>query len=239
MSIPPLTVRPIVHTGHMTRYLELFGALGATVVTESEMWSEVAFGAGRIAVHGLLPATTEAEVALGFETPSVEGYAAALAGVTGPSVELHEADHGISVRVVGRDGLELLVDTRPDGPDGAPGTLVRQLWVSTDVAATADDLESLGLTRRMTNVNGRTIDLRAAEGGTLVHVAEGGAVGATYELDVTDLNAAHKALLDAGFEHDVIDETWGRTLKVALPGTETRLWVVQKDVDPVGVIRHS
>ena len=239
MSVPPLTVRPVVHTDHLDTYLDLYRALGATVITRDPMWSEVTFGAGRIALHALFDGVAEGEVAFGFETTDLAAVAGSVTPPEGMRVALVQADHGTAVEVTGRDGLTFTVDERPDasGPDN--GTWVKQLWVSPDVPRAAEDLRALGLALRLTETNGRTIDLSAAEGGVLVHHADEGRVGATYEIDVPDLDAAHKALLDAGFAHDVIDETHGRTLKVALPGTDRPLWVVREDDDPVGVIRHD
>lgn len=241
-AIPPLTVRPIVFTDHLSEWLAIFSALGARTLVGEEMWTEIELGRGRVAFHALHPGQPEGEVELGFETPDLEAYAAAVRPTEGMTVEPYAADHGDSVRVVGRDGLTFLVDSRLPGADlpEEPAAWVHALWVTTDVAATAQDLESLGLRTRLTERNGRTIDLRAAEGDVLVHTNDGAPIGAGVAVDVTDLDAAHKALIDAGIGHDVIDETHGRTLRVAFPGSpDNELWITAEDPDPIGAIRHN
>ena len=91
----------------------------------------------------------------------------------------------------------------------------------------------------LTQTNGRVIDMRAAEGDVLVHTSDGGPTEADVAIDVTGITATHKALVDAGIAHDVIDETHGRTLQVSLPGGgEKRLWIAEEDEDPVGAIKH-
>ncbi|MEP9382316.1 hypothetical protein [Nocardioides sp. KR10-350] len=241
MSIPPLTVRPIVHTEHLREWLAIFRALDARTLTGDPMWTELELDLGRVTLSGLHPGASEGEVSLGFETPDLQAYADAVVPMDGMTVEWLTTDDGTSLRVVGRDGLTFLIDERiPGEPRPArPAAWVHALWISTDVAATAQDLEALGLRTRITNVNGRTIDLRAAEGDVLVHVDDGGPIGADVAVDVADLDAAHKALIDAGIGHDVIDETHGRTLRVPRPGgAGSELWVAQEDEDPVGVVKH-
>jgi hypothetical protein len=244
MSIPALTVRPILHTGHTADWVRLLAALDAETVSSIPEWTEVELGlGGRLALHSciaceLYPDSREGGVDLGFETDDLDAFASAVTPTSGMTVELVDAPHGRAVRVVGRDGLAFHVDERLAGPAPARRTSwVKQLWVSTDVAAAAADLEALGLRTRWATTNGRGVELVAAEGGVLVHIADAGTIGAIFELDVVDLGAAHRALLDAGFAHDVIDETNGRTLKVTMPGWDSPLWVVQEDDDPVGVVR--
>lgn len=241
MSIPPLTVRPIVYTDHKPEWLAIFRALGARTLMDEDGWSEVELDRGRVALHHLYEGKAEGDVDLGFETADLEAYAAGVLPMEGMTVARATADHGETIRVVGRDGLAFLIDERPPGEPlpPAPTTSVCALWISTDVGATAQDLETLGLRKRLTNVNGRSINVSAAEGEVLVHTNDGGPIGATVAVDTTDLDACHKALIDAGIAHDVIDETHGRTLKVPFPGKpDAQLWVAQEDDDPVGVIRH-
>lgn len=240
-TIPPLTVRPIVFTDHKSDWLAIFRTLGARTLVDEEGWTEIELDRGRVAIHVRHPGQADGEVWLGFETPDLEAYVAAVRPMEQMTVERFTADHGESIKVVGRDGLEFLVDERMPGAElpEEPINWVHALWISTDVAATAQDLESLGLRKRLTERNGRTVDLRAAEGDVLVHTNDGGPISATVAVDTADLDAAHKALIDAGIEHDIIDETHGRTLRVPFPGSpDKQLWIGQEDPDPVGAIRH-
>jgi hypothetical protein len=239
--IPPLTVRPIVHTDHKHEWLRIFRALGASVLIDEHDWTEIELDRGRVAFHRLFDGVQEGDVALGFEAHDVDTYSAAIRPMDGMKVERITADHGKSIMVVGRDGLQFLIDQRVPSDIAANVTnWVQALWVTTDVPATAQDLETLGLQKWITERNGRTISLRAPEGDVLVHTNDGGPIGAGVAVNTTDLDACHKALIDAGATHDVIDETFGRTLKVPFPGAhEQMLWIAQADEDPVGALRHD
>jgi hypothetical protein len=241
VSLPPLTVRPVVHTAYLPEWLALFRALGAATLSADPMWTELQLHRGRVTLTALNRDATEGEVALGFETPDLKAYAAAVIPADGMVVEPFITEDYESLRAVGRDGMELLIDEAPQvlRPAEVAGTSIRGVWVTPEVGRAAEDLESLGLRRRLTQVNGRTIDLRAVEGDVLVHTSDGGPVEADVAVDVADVEAAHKALIAADIAHDVIDETHGRTLQVALPGDrDARLWIAQEDDDPVGVIKH-
>ena len=240
-----LRVRPILHTAHTDAYLTILQAAGMQVLTRSDSWTLLQGGAGRLALHHLYEGVVEGQTALGFEVADVEAYAAwardrAPAGLR---IEVTDLDHGRAVQVTGRDGLGFAVDAVED-PDAEvtadPALVVHQLWVSTDVGQAADDLVALGCRKRLTEINGRTIDVDADAGRVLVHIADAGVVGADSALDYDDdLEKVHLALLNAGVHHDVIDESHGRTLKVPKPGTDGgQLWIGQEDAEPAGAIRH-
>jgi hypothetical protein len=238
-----LGVRPILFTDEQEFYLTVFRAAGLTVVHDAPGWTLLASSAGRLALHGLREGVTEGHVDLGFETTDLTAYAAAVRERAPEGLRVAESEDtwGPSLHVTGRDGLSFSVEPVESGEpgDGAtPSDAVRvhQLWVSTDVVRAAEDLVALGCRERHRATNGRTIDLDADAGAVLVHVADGGEIGATLAIDVDDLGAAHAALVTAGIDHDVIDETQGRTLKVPMPGTERLLWIGQEDDDLIGVV---
>jgi hypothetical protein len=244
-----LSVRPILYTDQTEEWLAILRAVGMRVLSRSPGWTLVEGGAGRLALHRLFEGVGEGQAGLGFETADLSAYVDEVRARApeGLSVELVDADHGRAVKVVGRDGMGFYVDSVEEvaeAVDERPAQLdsvvVRALWVSTDVQAAADDLVALGCRKRLTQENGRTVDLDATAGRVLVHVADGGEVGAVLALDYDgDLDVAHAALLAAGIHHDVIDETHGRTLKVPMPGRDDLLWVAHEDDDPVGVVRHT
>ncbi|TWP36222.1 hypothetical protein [Leekyejoonella antrihumi] len=240
-----LQVRPILHTAHTDAYLTILRAAGMQVLSRSDGWTLLQGGSGRLALHRLYDGVFEGQTALGFEVADLEAYAVQARGraPSGLRVEVGDADHGRAVRVTGRDGLEFTIDQaeQPDVPVTAdPAVVVHQLWVSTDVARTAEDLVALGCRKRLTETNGRTIDVDADLGRVLVHVADNGVVAADSALDYDgDLEQVHVALLNAGVRHDVIDESHGRTLKVPKPGTDgDPMWITHEDEDPAGSIRH-
>jgi len=239
MTIPTLTVRPILHTEHADYYRTLFGALGARTLTDDPMWTELELDRGRVTITALNRDAVEGDVDLGFETTDLDAFLGAVRPTDGMAVERFVTEDAESIRVVGRDGLSFLVDALiPSQASSGTDAWIEALWITTDVTKTAEDLETLGLSRRLTELNGRTVDLRADQGDVLVHTNDGGPIGATVAIRVASLDDAHKALIDAGIAHDVIDETHGRTLKVPMPGTDQMLWIEEPDPDPIGVVRH-
>lgn len=217
--IPPLTVRPVVHTAHLAEWVQVFRALGAVTLSTDPMWTELQVDRGRVTLTELNRDAVEGDVALGFETPDLDAFASAVLPLDGMVVEEFVTADYTSLRVVGRDGMEFLIDERLPGPPVPEGatTSIRAIWTTPAVARAARDLEALGLRRRPTQTDDHGIDLRAAEGDVLVRVG-GGAVEAEVAVVVADIDAAHDALLGAGIVPDVVDETRGRVLQVPLPG---------------------
>ncbi|MDQ0708746.1 hypothetical protein QFZ52_001398 [Arthrobacter woluwensis] len=239
--IPALTVRPIVYTTHREEWLELLECLGAIRLTDDPTWTVLDFGSGRVALHLAESGYPEGTVSLGFETDSLDTFLAAVPSIPALRVERHLAGHGESVRVTTADGLRFLVDPRTPSRSGqaGPDTWVEALRMAADVAGAAAELEHLGLKRHLTETNGQTVTLRAAEGTVLVHIGDAGAPGAGFAVGTSDLQLFHQRLLNAGIQHDVIDETFGRTLRVPCPGPDgSTLWISQPDEDPVGAVQH-
>jgi hypothetical protein len=144
------------------------------------------------------------------------------------------------VKVTTREGVSFFVDSRPDGaaPTGCE-MVIEPLWITEQVARATEDFEALGLAKVMSEISGHVDYLHAEDGQLLTHAADWGWSGTLLALDCQgDLDAAHTALLAAGIEHDVIDETHGTTLKVPMPGTDETFWVSKLDEDPVKVVRY-
>ncbi len=239
-----LTVRPILFTEHTAEYLTILEALGMRVLLETTGWTVLAARAGRVAMHSTMEGrVSEGTVHLGFETSDLAGYAAAVQDSAPADLEvaLVEANQGPAVQVKARDGLEFFVDSPAvEGAEPECPVIIEPLWITDDVPGATADLQALGLRLVMSNLDGRVTYLRADDGQVLTHVADWGWKGALFAVDcVGDIRAVHAALLAAGIQHDVIDETHGTTLKVPMPGTEETFWVSKLDAEPVGVARHE
>jgi len=240
--IPELIVRPIIYTSHREDWLALLECLGAVRLTDDPAWTVLEFRHGRVALHAAEDGYPDGAVSLGFETDSLEAFLAAVPSTPALRVEAHQAGHGESVQVTTADGLRFLIDpTTPSGAGNAGlDTWTEALRIAADVPGAADELELLGLRRHLTETNGQTITLCAAEGTVLVHIGEAGAPDAEFSVGTTDLQGCHLRLLNAGIRHDVIDETFGRTLRVPCPGPAgSTLWINQPDQVPVGAVRHD
>ncbi|QTF71454.1 hypothetical protein [Arthrobacter woluwensis] len=239
--IPALTVRPIVYTSHRDEWLTLLECLEAVRLTDDPSWTVLGFHGGRVALHAAEADYPDGTVTLGFETESLDAFLEAVPSTPELRVERHLAGHGESVQVTTADGLRFLVDPRTPSGSGQSGldTWAEALRMAADVPGAAAELEHLGLKRYLTETNGQTITLRAAEGTVLVHIGVVGAPAAGFAVGTSDLQLCHQRLLNAGIQHDVIDETFGRTLRVPCPGPEASLlWISQPDEDPVGAVQH-
>jgi hypothetical protein len=70
MVHPPLTVRPIVHTAHLSVWLDLFRALGPRTLTSDPMWTELQLDRGRVTLTILNRGAREGDVSLGSRPPT-------------------------------------------------------------------------------------------------------------------------------------------------------------------------
>lgn len=114
-----------------------------------------------------------------------------------------------------------------------PGeTLVAPLYTP-EVQERARLIASLGLTTRVSSISGTYVDF-ADDGVVAVHHGTRG-VGPSFEhLDVTALII--EPLQAAGFRATLIDETYGRTLRVENPTmrVEAEIWINETQTDLYG-----
>ncbi|MGO1833450.1 MAG: VOC family protein [Actinomycetaceae bacterium] len=249
--IPPLTVRPIVFTPHTGRWRDLLTAAGGRLVVDHDGWSVVALGSGRVGVHPGAPDASShgpvARWALGFETPDLDAFVAATReGVehAGGSFDVVPVDHGRQLRVTGPDGLTFGID-EPDAPGehapapqveysptpafGAGADLaVAPLWMTDEVEGAAALLEALGLARRNASHSGNWVDLVAADGLHAVRANGAGvptAPSAGPRLAHPAVVARAELLRRAGGGARVIDESYGRSLRIDDPDGGAEIWV--------------
>lgn len=198
----PLTVRPVVHTADVPAWLAVLRALGGVVLTDDPLWTEVSLDSGRVTLTELNRGATEGSVVLGFETDDLEAYAESVTD-PGPVLETYRSADYTSVRVVARDGLELLVDEPPahdEAPGGGHAVTVLVEWVSPDPDSAVADLRALGLVP-IPGAGG----LLRAEGGEVLVSPGDGAAHVDLAVVVLDVAAVRAALTEAGVEHDEVD----------------------------------
>lgn len=245
----PLTVRPIVFTAEPSGWLRLLEALGARNVVDGGDWTVLALRAGRVAVHAVatddpLSGTTR----LAFEVPDLEdfhGRRAAALEAAGATVEPVTAGHGSALRILAGDGTELQVDTLEPGAAPAPSEapVVMPLWYSPDVLGAQRTLEALGLQARIGSDGGGWVDLVAPGDGGLHAAHHAHRPGAELSFEHHDVEALAARLDLAGVEADVVDESYGRTARVAHPERpdeiDARVWVNEVQRDLYGYRRLS
>lgn len=133
------------------------------------------------------------------------------------------------------------------GLEEAPGELpvksgsvqVAPLLCTPQVEKTAQMLASRGLRRRLTSDSGDWADL-AGDGLVGVHVGEDESTVMAFE--ATDVEALKEPLEQAGFRVALVDEAYGRTLRVEHPDDprqEAELWINETQTDTYGYTRHE
>lgn len=242
----PITVRPVVYTDRPADWRTLLLALGGADVSGHDGWSVVALGAGRIGIHD-----AEGDDAgvwtLGFEAPDLRAFLGEVSddvAAAGGTIEPFQAGHGPSLKVIAPDGLTFLVDS-PEAPTlRASGSelTVAPLWMTADVDGSARLLEALGLRRRTTSDSGGWVDLRAADGLQAVHAdappdTHAGAATVSRAIpgfEHPDLAALAAQLGRAGVDSRLIDESYGRTLRLDDPDGGAEIWINESMRDHYG-----
>lgn len=117
--------------------------------------------------------------------------------------------------------------------------LVAPLLCTPDVEETARMLVGQGLRRRLTSDSGDWADL-AGDGLVGVHVGEDESTVMAFE--ATDVEVLKEPLEQAGFRVALVDEAYGRTLRVEHPDDprqEAELWINETQTDTYGYTRHE
>ena len=116
---------------------------------------------------------------------------------------------------------------------------VAPLLCTPDVEETARMLAGQGLRRRLTSDSGDWADL-AGDGLVGVHVGEDESTVMAFE--TADVEALKEPLEQAGFRVALVDEAYGRTLRVEHPDDprqEAELWITETQTDTYGYMRHQ
>lgn len=251
---PPLVVRPVVFTTTPQAWLELLRALGAEQLVTADGWWVLRTDNGRVAVHTATAGDPLAGVTrLGFETPDLDAFLAARAGDirgAGAHVSLEQAGHGPTVAIRAADDMELFIDPlTPDPHAGGPratGQLeparqesaqqspaIEPIWYTPQVDHARAVLEAIGLRTHIISEAGRWVQLLGESGQQAVHIADD--TGTVMAFEHPDVEELQRLLSSAGIAADLIDENYGRSLRLPhpeLPDLDARLWVneVQRDL---------
>lgn len=247
-----LRVRPIQYTAHTEDWFALITALGGERVRDDGDWQLFAVAGGGVAIHGLPdgdPAVGRTE--LRFVVADLDG---ALRAVTPGLIELGltasvtAEDFGRFAMVSAADGQHVYLDEDSDllgrvagsaSGDLAPAEVL-PLWYTKDVPGGARVLTALGLSARIRSDSGEWVDL-SAPGGGLLAVHGDARTGAVLSFEHPDVRALAERVGDAGIVADVVDESYGLSLRIANPDSpddlRTRIWVNQTQEDLYGYQR--
>ena len=222
---------PIHFTPNTEAWRGLLTALGGTVAVDSPGWVVIRANHGVVALHESAETQT-ATTELWFEASEPETSARA----TGGLVTATELGDGLGTVWEARLPDGQLVGFSPLGSrsDGDAGPLsVLPVWVTPAVSAAAQALVGAGATRRIASESGAWADLAVDDG--LVAVHAGAEVGTllSFEYD-GDIDALADMVRAKGLEVRVIDETFGRTLRLDHPDGAEEIWVNERQIDLYG-----
>lgn len=237
-----IAARPIRFTGHLDTHRRILTALGATVVTDAPGWVVYAVGSGRLALHQAPssdPHTGErssGDTVLGFETEDLDGAVAA-AQAAGVDIRIEQTEHGRAGVVRAADGTTFTIDSMAPAETAAPQDTrlaVMQIWYTTDTATARAVVTGIGARPRITGEDGIWADFRCETGG-LAAVHRAGEVGVELAYHYAgDVEALTPVLARAGVTARLIDETYGRTLRIPDPDRDAEIWINEKQADLYG-----
>lgn len=256
-----ILTRPVRFTDDMSGHRSLLEALGARCLADHGDWVVYAFDHGRIALHTADETYPAGMTTLGFETDDLDALAAAAQPAPpGVRIAVEDAPHGRAVVV--RSDITFTIDplTPPAGdasPEAAPPDLpadqivVAPLWFTSEPTTATRTLTALGARPRIGSESGGWTDLTTDSGLVAVHAsgsAETGPLGASAPAAWASLGFEYTGSLDglveelqqAGIEATVIDEAYGRSLRLSdpdLPGEQ--VWINEAQRDLYGYRRLS
>jgi hypothetical protein len=204
--------------------------MGATVAVDSPGWVVLRFGGGVVALHSAEASRTELWVEA--EDPEVTARA------TGGEVALKPTDDaGQLWRATLPGGLVVGFSTWQAVEDDRAGALpelaVQPLLFTPDVAAAAAMLAAIGARPRISSDSGDWADFVLDDGLMAVHVGPEVGVGLSFEFD-GDIERLAGRLGSHGIPARVIDEPYGRSLRVDHPDGEDEIWVNERQTDLYG-----
>lgn len=119
--------------------------------------------------------------------------------------------------------------------EGAP--LVQPIWFATDLDDPRRILEALGLRAFISADRGGWTELVSDAGNVGLHHAGAPSVGLSFVAD--DLDALAERLRAAGYDATVVDEAFGRTVRLPSPDGGDEVWINEPQRDLYGYYQAS
>lgn len=254
--------RPVRFTDSMDAHRRLLEALGGHILSDFGTWVVYALAHGRVALHGADDTSPAGSTMLGFEADDLHLVAtsAQAAAPRGTRIRVTEATHGTAAMVTTADGLQFTVDALTIDPDHASPepesptqdqasaaaaddvpragqVSVLPLWLTAQPDQAAETLAALGARERIRSESGDWVDFRADAGLVAVHRHDSTEVALSFEY-TGEVDELLEPLQQAGFEASVIDEAFGRTLRIPDPDLpDAEIWINQTQSDLYGYRR--
>ena len=228
-----MSIRQTSFTAQVARWEKLAEALGGIRVVNDGPWQVFALGGGRLAIHDVEPSDPKnGTCSIALDVPDLDEF---FARVTpqGGKLTVGDVGHGRAITATSPSLPSFFIDTREGEQAHAGDTLIAPLFYTPDVAEGAHFLASLGLAPRLSSDAGTYVDF-VDDGVVAIHVGE---LGCGPGFEHGDVTALVEPLRSAGFRVTLIDESYGRTLRVENPdnpAVEAEIWINETQSDTYG-----
>ncbi|WOF23007.1 hypothetical protein N8K70_16675 [Microbacterium betulae] len=229
-----VTIQQILFTAKTTEWHRLAGALGLTPPSEpTPEWAEFD-GDGVLAIHHASGEHPAGQVDVHLLVDDLDAAERAASGFDVSRGALDGVGEILTVRAA--SGIAVTVSA--GGRVTRPGELaVLPIWFQPDLDEPHRILEALGLRPRIVSDRGGWVELVAGGGGLVaLHHGDEPLIGLSF-LAPGDLDALAARLRDAGFDPAVIDESYGRTVRVPDPDRGDEVWINGAQDDLYGYSR--
>lgn len=229
-----LRVAPIQFTDHPDEWALLLGALGLVRAVHAVGWQEFDSASGRFRLHAPDSRDAAGTLRLAFEVGDLDEFSRRTREA-GTAVVLSEEGHGRTATITGPDGLDFIATveaTRATPETADPALRVLALWMTPDPEGSAATLRAIGARSEIASDTGGWIQFGAKNGGLVAsHAGTAAQAVPSFQYD-GDVRVLRHRLLAAGFAAELIDESYGRTVRLAHPDGGEDLWIneVQRDL---------
>lgn len=210
-----MIIRPTIYTANPEAWKEFIHACGAKPIVEDETWSVYGLSRGRLRIQ-LATYEQPGSVSVGIETDRLDRF-------DSPYVTVAQPGDYPDLSVVGYDLPELLVHNLVHEPVRGGKLSASPLLLTTKVKDNIPVLESLGMELRTMNESETYADL-AGDGILALHILdENESARVDLSFEHPDIDELAEELREEGFEPTIVDENYGRSLRVAVGGEQA--WV--------------
>lgn len=218
-----MIIRPTIYTAKPDAWKEFVLACGAAPIIDGKTRSVYGLGRGRLGIQlaGHEPAGS---ASVSMETIRLDKFSS-------PYAQLSQPGERPDLTVIGEDLPELIVDNIEGEPVRGGELTAAPLLMTSQVKDNIPVLESLGLRLRAINDSGTYADF-SGDGIIALHnrdASESEAVRIQLSFEHPDLDVLDDLLKQAGFKPVIVDEAYGRSLRMEI-GDE-QAWVNETPTD--------
>ncbi len=228
-----MIIRMTCFTAEMERWSALAEALCGIRIVDGDVWRVYALAGGRLALHAVHPGDTlRGTCSIAGDVANLQEFMDVVHPREG-QLELVESEHGPSIVATSPALPDFLIDLREGEVVHSGKTQVAPLFFSPDVMAGARFLVSLGLSVRLSSEAHTYVDF-VDDGVVAIHIGD---PTCGYGFEHPDVVELVDPLTEAGFRVTLIDESYGRTLRVENPddpAIEAEIWINQTQTDLYG-----